>query len=222
MADCTISVEWVKKPTYSDVKKLYECFEYAVTQMAYESISLHFNFKCGSMRYVVKSIEEFTETAFGETDFKLTALQFQANLPDKNSVRINYLCDLTVSASSKVLLETFKERLNLEMKVETELTQAHEHNTGGVETHAVTPGNGTQVATNSPITINGSGNIVNVAGGIISGNQIESEQKTVSPENKPSGIKEFMFGVMQEITANAVWALLGLIGTALLACFALN
>ena len=94
MADCTISVEWVKKPTYSDVKKLYECFEYAATQMAYESINLHFNFKCGAMRYVVKSIEEFTETAFGAADFKLTALQFQASLPDKNSVRINYLCDL--------------------------------------------------------------------------------------------------------------------------------
>lgn len=30
MADCTISVEWVKKPTYSDVKKLYECFEYLI------------------------------------------------------------------------------------------------------------------------------------------------------------------------------------------------
>ncbi|MCI7809086.1 hypothetical protein MR626_07345 [bacterium] len=218
MADCTISVEWVKKPTYSDVKKLYECFEYVVTQMAYESISLHFNFKCGVMQYVVESIEEFTETAFGETDFELTALQFLAYLPDKNSVRINYLCALSVSASSKVLLEAFNERLNLEMSFEGQQKEKNNTNSNAVAP-ITTPTNNARGAMNSPITITGSGNVINVAAGSISGNQIEIEQKQTKMKDKPNGFKNFVSGVIQGVAGNAVWYILGLIGAAIISYF---
>lgn len=219
MPECTMEITWVHNPTYDDVKKLYERFENAATQMAHERISLHFNFKCGAMRYVVKSIEEFTEAAFGETDFELTALQFLANLSDKSSVRINYLCGLTVSASSKVLLENFKERLNLEMSFEAELSQEQKHIAGRTESHLAVPANNSQGSVNSSITITGSGNVINVAGGSISGDQIESKQKHVKSEEQPTGIKGFISGVLQGVMGNAVWYILCLIGAAILSYF---
>ena len=222
MADCTMEITWVDNPTYEDVKKLYERFETTVSQMAQERISAHFNFRCGRMNYVVKSIEEFTETAFGETDFSLTALQFSANLPDQASVRINYLCGLTCSASSKVLLEKFKEGLSLEMCFEVRQSQGQENTPGRPEAHAAVSANDIQGVVNSPITINGSGNVINVAGGSISGNEVENEQKHVKTTEESNGVKAFFSGVLQNVTSNAVWYLLVLIGTALLSYFATN
>lgn len=216
MADCTIDVTWVKNPTYRDVKKLYECFEHAATQMGYETINLYFNFQCGAMRYTTKSIEDFRNTAFGDINFNLTALQFLADSADKSSVRINYLCGLRISATSKALLETFKETLNLEMNFETELTP--ENSTYREENYK----NSTQGAANSPITINGSGNVINVAGGSISGNQIGSTQRLEKPEENPSGTQKFISGVLQGVAGNAVWYILGLIGAAILSYFVLN
>lgn len=222
MADCTIDVTWVKKPTYGDVKKLYECFEHAVTQMGYEKISLHFNFQCGAMRYSAKSIGDFRDIAYGDINFSLTALQFLANSTDKSSVRINYLCGLKISATSKALLETFKETLNLEMNFETAQAMKQERDTNRAETHMIDSMSSTQTSISSPITINGSGNVINVAGGSINGNQIESEQNLKDSKENSSSIKGFISGVLQGVAGNAVWYILGLIGAAILGYFAIN
>lgn len=222
MADCTMKVVWVKNPTYSDVKRLYECFENAAKQMEYDSISLHFNFWSGEMRYVVQSIEEFTEIAYGEKDFRLCALQFLAYLPNDGNVRINYLSDLTVSASSKSLLETFQEQLKLSLSFGKDLSLEQEKITGCTEAHAAVPARHNQGTSSSPITINGNGNVINVAGGSISDSQIKSVQKQIKPTKKTSGVKNFISGVFQGVVGNAVWWIFGIIVAAILGYFAIN
>lgn len=222
MGDCSIKVSWVKNPTYEDVKKLYESFEDTTSKMECSKLLLSFNFSCGSIRYTAESMEEFIEKAFGEHNFKLIALQFTGMLNGGESVRINYLNNLSVSASSKVLLESFKNRLNLDAVFYAEMTEAQGNPAVDMQPHAVISTTTSQGPVNSPITINGSGNILNVAGGSITENQIEIEQKRASSENKPSNIKSFISGVLQGVTVNAVWYILVLIGTAILGYFALK
>ena len=160
MGECTKNVNWLHKPTYEDVKKLYANFENAASSMGCDRMHLNFNFSCGSFGYTAETIEEFTEKAYGEGDFKLIALQFRGTLNTGASVRINYLCTLSLSATTKVLLESFENRLNLST---TFCEQAADSMSATVLNNTV------QGASNSPITVNGSGNIINVAGRSISG-----------------------------------------------------
>ena len=222
MGDCAINVSWVKNPTYEDVKRLYKIFEDTTSKMGCSKLLLSFNFSCGSIGYTAESMEEFVEKAFGEHNFKLIALQFFGMLNGGESVRVNYLSNLRVSASSKVLLESFKNRLNLDAVFYEEMAEAQDNPAGNMQSHAVISTTTARGSVNSPITINGSGNILNVAGGSISENQIESEQKRASSENKPTNIKNFISGVLQGVAVNAVWYILGLIGAAILGYLAIK
>lgn len=91
-----------------------------------------------------------------------------------------------------------------------------------VATHTDAAKGNTQSVSNSPIAVTGNNNVINVAGGPISGNQIESEEKNIKIEEKSAGIKGFFSGVLQGITVNAIWYLLGIIGAAVLSYFALK
>ena len=183
MGDCTKAVGWVKDPTCEDVKQLYMKFNNVATQMGCEKMLNNFNFRCGSMSYTAESIEEFMEKAFGEKEFRLNALQFMGMYNDDKHVRINYLSGLSISATTKVLLACLEEKLNVDTKEddmpmkEKPTTEAAENQIAGTQTTM----NG---AVNSPITVTGSGNTINIAAGSISNNQTVDMSNNQHEEKK--------------------------------------
>lgn len=183
MGDCTIEVAWAKNPTYHDVKSLYERFENALSKMAYERKQLNLNFRCGSIRYTAESIEEFTEKAYGEKEFKLIALQFMGMSANNENVRINYLLNLTISSSSKFTLEGFRHELGLDKNCESREEQGQVTVVENTQNHVAVPLPATPKATDGSITINGSGNVVNMVGGSISeGHVIGINKKETSEQ----------------------------------------
>ena len=169
-------------------------------EMRKKSAVLHFQFRCGDITYVAESIEDFTKDAYGATDFHLVSMQLMYFLPCKEQISVNYLGDVTVTASNKVLLEDLIKRLNITSNINNTQPKQPIYNSGG-----------------NTIIINGNGNVVANAGGVISGNDIENKQDVLQPKEKQSKIKDFFSGVLQNIVSNIVWYLLGLIVAAVIA-----
>lgn len=176
MEICKINIEWIQKPTYQDVKQLYECFNNAFEQIAHRKMGLDFNFSCSSFDYTATSIERFTELAYGENNFKLNALQFMGFLNNGEIVAINYLCGLSVSASSKVLLEDFINKLELGKYFDN----MGENNTTNVGNNTI---NHQQNNTsNGNITVTGNGNTII--------NNVSGTNNTIGNNNTPVAKKE--------------------------------
>ncbi len=194
------TVNDIKIASYEEVKELYLRVSTIADEMRKESAVLHFQFRCGDITYVAESIEDFTKDAYGATDFHLVSMQLMYFLPGKEQISMNYLSDVSVTASNKVLLEDLIKRLNITSKTNATHSKQQIQNSGG-----------------NTIIINGNGNVVANAGGVISGNDIENEQDVLQPEEKQSKIKDFFSGVLQNIVSNIVWYLLGLIAAAVIA-----
>lgn len=193
-------VNGIKLESYEEVKELYLRASTIADEMRKKSAVLYFQFRCGDITYVAESIADFTKDAYGATDFHLVSMQLMYFLPGEEQISVNYLGDVAVTASNKVLLEDFIKRLNITPN-----------------NYKPQPGQPVNNNTANTIIINGNGNIIANAGGVISGNTIENEQDVLQPKEKQSKIKDFFSGVLQSIVSNIVWYLLGLVAAAIVA-----
>lgn len=190
----------IKLDSYEAVKAFYLRVTALANEMKKAGTSYHFQFRCGEISCVTESIEDFTKEAYGAKDFCLVSMQLMYFLPGKENLSVNYLGDLSITATNKVLLEDFVKRLDVEPCCGDAAPKSLVHNSVG-----------------NTIIVNGNGNVIANAGGVISGNEIENERGVSQPKAKQSGVKSFFSGVLQNIVSNVVWYLLGLIATAVVA-----
>ena len=209
MEICRINMEWIQNPTYQDIKQLYECFNNALGQIAHRKICLDFNFSCGSFDYTATSMERFTELAYGENNFNLKALQFMGFLNDDEMVAINYLCGLSVSASSKVLLEDFISKLALGKYFDN----MGENNTANVGNSTINHQQNN--IPNGNITVTGNGNTIinnNISG---ANNSIGNSNVTTEPKEGTEH-KSWLNTVKDTIIGNLGWTIFVTIVAAIL------
>lgn len=162
MQSYTKKVQWSSNPSFKDVKELYLAWEEIAIQLGCGKTYSDFNFSCGTMRCTATSIEEFTEKAYGEKDFYLIAFQFLCMLGNNETAHINYLCDLSISAPTKVLLEKIEMQLNLgaieNIRTEIEKTPVNSYQS----IHNNTQTTPCEVTKDS-IIVNGNGNFITVS-----------------------------------------------------------
>lgn len=204
MASFSKELGSLKYKTFSEIKYFSEQILRVGKFFNPKKVQIHYNFKVGGLNCIAKSLEEFVEIAYGNEDFKLIALQFYFSLPDNNHIVVNYLCGFSVSASSKVLLDKYIEELHIEEHSSNTETEKQELNTNH---------------NNTTIIINGNGNIVANADSNISNIKTDCNEEKNKNE---SSVKIFLSGVLQEVTANVIWWLLGIIGTIIIGYISIN
>lgn len=100
--------------SYEIARKIIDRVEQMSNSFKIESSSYHFHFKIGDVTCTTKSIDEFIQEAYGAESFKLVSLQMLYYLPNNQHFSVNYLLDVSISASNKCLLESIVNKIELE------------------------------------------------------------------------------------------------------------
>lgn len=178
MASYTEKVSNVTLETYKDTINLIEKIESVVDDEIKRSY--HFHFKTGSLTCVANSKKEFIDVAYGSKNFNLISFQLMYFLPNEEILHLNYLSTLSISASTRFLLQKY--------------TTAFGFDTG------IEPSKGTnnlREKDNVSIVINGDIN----GNGIILSNQGSAEIKN---EKKPINKENFWRGLLQNIISTVI------------------
>ena len=149
-----------------------------------------FLFGIDSITYSTKSFSEFTEHAYGASNFSLISFQIMAFLSKKDYIVFNYLSDISVGAANKETLERILSLL--------ENTTADE------------PPDLQSITYKDFVIVEGNGNTVANNGSIITVNSEALEAK------KGSRAKQWIIAIMQNLAANGLWYLLCLAGGAII------
>lgn len=152
----------VKLTSYDDVRIMVDNVEKVSTFFDIIKKSFHLSFSCGDSQCVTESITDFIENAYGRDGFRLISMQMMYFLPDNQFFSINYLCGLSISATSNMLLEKIMNLINLD------IIQSTEKNDSFLKTSASTsaPSLG-NVLPNNTTVVQGNGNYIVTGNGSI-------------------------------------------------------
>lgn len=192
---------------------------------ANESMKFHIQFSMGKIQIVLDDFDEFCRTAYGQ-EIDVVSVKL-SNYPHRTYVYISkFNSDIQRKASLRISCEDVPTLVNMCKGIESRLVANGEllriQKQPKAETTPTTQAKVpyTQIP-QSNITINVGGDL-NMSGSAIgNSNEVESQgnlatttdKDVVNAESKLS----FWEGIWQQIVANGIWWLLGIIGTAIIA-----
>lgn len=190
MAEYSKELSYIKFERYDDTVKLVKDIVRIMEGFNPDSINYHFNFEHDNIKCVTESLEEFVEITYGAKHFKLIALQIIARISQKEKIRVNYLLNFSVSATSKILLSDFERQLENEVCEDECVARNEKQGT------KITQGS---EAGNTTIIIKGDNNTVATANSSVSQSELKEEIK------KGSSIKTYLYNVFEGVSINIVW-----------------
>ena len=188
-----------KIATYEDVRKIIDDVEKSATSFDIRQKRYHFNFSCGGSHCTVESIDAFIEESYGREDFCLISMQMMYFLTDNQYYCVNYLCGISVSATSNTLLEKVVNQLGFNTLPST-------------RQHTITP----QTLTNSqpsvesntiPVhttLVQGNGNYIITGNGTITHNEEKREPTKASKKNNFFSNHPILVGVLSAVLAGVI------------------
>ncbi len=174
--------------TFEETKRTYEWIEKSARKWGGDKtiISVNFLFNLGDITCDVNSIQEFCEITYGSTGYSLVS--FAGNISvEKKKIYFNYLTELSISADSRVELQSFSNILE-----KTSIDEQDELQVTYIESQI---------------------NIKNLNNGTINhgdNNTVISQSSNVNmnTSRKDSKFKQCFIAVMQNILSNGIWYLL--------------
>lgn len=193
MASFTKGIENVYDvSTYQGTKNTYDWIDKAIRKGDFKELSIQtkFLFNISDISCSCDGIRDFVENAFGQADYDLISMDISIHSEEKMVafIIIDAFRKIRISADSKVMLEYVVNLLESTSLEEAEVND---------------PISITYVETQ----INNDGVIIHGDGNVVANNNGEVE---IAKENKESGLKKFLSGVLQNITSNFIWYLLTL------------
>ena len=186
--------------TYQEVRNTYEWVAKIAQNLALKNpkIEEEFLFSVGKMTCSAKNLAEFITNAYGMSDFEILNFLISVYDKDKCICRFSYMCgSFSVRSDSKEIIEkvlTLAERTTLDDDMFNSAIKSE----------------------NVSINVSGNNNIIANDSSMIS--------ISATPESKTckSKIHEWITAIAQNIAANYIWWILGLIGTVVIGNTLLN
>ena len=174
--------------TYEETKQTYEWIEKSAKKWGGKeaTLSLKFNFHLGDISCTAESIQEFSEIAYGASDYRLTSFHGSIYAGEQR-IGLNYLMSLTVFAENRVDLESFLNALEkTSLDVPEEATATHIETQINIENQ------------NNGIVVQGENNTVVTS----------SSNVSLNTSKKESKLKSWLVSIGQNILSNGIWYLL--------------
>lgn len=185
--------------TYEKTKQTYEWIKKSAEKWGGNkvNISISFQFKVGDVSCGADNLQEFSEIAYGASDYQL--ISFSGNITkNERKIYFFYLIDFEISSNKKLELETFLKALentSLEDEGESKVTYI------GSQVNIENQNNGTIVQGNNNIVAS------------------DDSQININTPKKESKLKKWLTAVGQNILSNWIWYLLTILTTALVTYF---
>ena len=185
--------------TYEDTQNIYNLLVKAIQNTHFSNLEIkaHFSFEISEISCKCYSVEEFSEYAYGQSDFSLDQMQLVIKSDNPLSIislgRPNY--NIFISAESKILLQLLVSAIQDIFHNESVASVTYDRSS-------------TVSYTDSQIiSINGNNNVL-----VNNSSLLEPQEK-----KKESKFKQWLIALGQNLMANGVWYILCILGAFIVA-----